>query len=55
MIRDHVRLEGARDPFCWSVAEPEKEILSPTFQVVVEEGESMVAVGGVLPALMASG
>jgi hypothetical protein len=55
MIRDHVRSEAASDPSCWSVAEPEKEIVSPTFQVVVEEGESMVAVGAVLPALMVSG
>ena len=36
-------------PSCWSVAEPEKEIVSPTFHVVVEGGVFMVAVGGVLP------
>jgi hypothetical protein len=38
-----------------SVAEPEKEIVSPTFQVTVAAGLAIVALGGVLFALMVSG
>ena len=52
---DQDSVEAGSVPSCWSLAEPEKEILSPTFQVVVEGGVSMVAVGGVLPALILSG
>ena len=52
---DQVSLEGASAPSCWSVAEPEKEIVSPTFHVVLVSGALMVAVGGVLPALIVSG
>jgi hypothetical protein len=36
-------------PSCWSVAEPEKLMTSPTFQVVPAAGVAMVGVGGVLP------
>src|SRR5215210_35338 len=54
-ISDQESLEADSVPSCWSVAEPEKEILSPTFQAEVEGGVSIVAVGGVLPALIVSG
>ena len=39
-------------PSCASVAWPEKLMTSPTFQVVPAAGASIVAVGGVLPAVM---
>jgi hypothetical protein len=59
MIKDQVSLEAASAPSWGSVAEPEKDIVSPTFQVVVGDGETMVAVGAVFvfpaPALMVSG
>jgi hypothetical protein len=36
------------------VAEPEKLMMSPTFQVVPAAGRVMVAVGGVLPTVIVS-
>ena len=41
-------------PSCSSVALPAKAIGSPTFQVRPVVGEVIVAVGGVLPARMAT-
>jgi hypothetical protein len=50
-IRSQVSAEVGRVPSCGSVAEPEKPITSPTFQVVPAAGVLMVAVGGVLPTV----
>ena len=52
MIRSHFRAEPGRVPSSASVAEPEKLITSPTFQVVPAAGVVMVAVGGVLPTVI---
>src|SRR5918994_1216948 len=47
--------EAGSAPSSPSLALPEKEISWPTFQVEVGSGVSMVAVGGLLPAVMVSG
>src|SRR5262245_42489372 len=52
MISDHVSAEAGSVGSCASVAWPEKLIVSPTFHVRVEAGESMTATGAVLPAVM---
>ena len=44
--------DAGSGPSCASVALPAKSITSPTFQVVPAAGEVIVAVGGVLPALI---
>ena len=45
MMMDQVRAAALRGPSSASVAEPEKLIVSPTFQVRLEVGELMVGVG----------
>src|SRR5829696_8485432 len=50
-IRSQVSAEAGRVPSCGSVAEAEKLITSPTFQVMPAAGALMVAVGAVLPTL----
>jgi hypothetical protein len=50
-----VSAEAAKVPSCESVAWPENGILSPTFHVRFELGESITGVGGVLFTLMVSG
>jgi hypothetical protein len=52
MMRVQVRADAGRVPCCWSLAEPENAITSPTFQVREADGAVIVAVGGVLFALM---
>jgi hypothetical protein len=52
MISDQLSADAGRVPSCASVAWPEKLIASPTFQVRLDEGESMTAAGAVLPAVM---
>ena len=52
MISDHERRDAPRPPSSGSVAEPENEMTSPTFQLSDAAGESIVATGGVLPALI---
>src|SRR5215470_13183074 len=52
MISDQLSAEPDRGPSCASVAWPEKLIVSPTFQVRLEVGESITATGAVLPAVM---
>jgi hypothetical protein len=49
---DHDRAEAGRVPLWASVAPPENDTVSPTFQRRLEDGPAMVAVGGVLPAVM---
>src|SRR6266700_8003398 len=51
-ISDHVRSDAGSVPSCASVACPENGIASPTFHVSVDAGESMTAVGAVLPTVM---
>ena len=48
-------LTPGRVPCCGSVAEPEKEIASPTAQVVVAVGVAIVAVGAVFPTVIVTG
>jgi len=50
----HVSADAGSVPSCWSVAEPENEIGSPTFHVSVGDGVEIVAVGAVLLAEIAS-
>ena len=52
MMNDQLSCDGWSVPSCASVAWPEKLIVSPTFQVRLEVGESMTATGAVLPAVM---
>jgi hypothetical protein len=47
-MSDQDSREAASAPSCWSVADPEKEIVFPTLQVVPVAGASIVATGGVL-------
>ena len=51
MISDQLSADAGSVPSCVSVACPEKGIVSPTFQVRVDGGESMTAVGAVLPTV----
>ena len=52
MITDQCRSAAGNVPSCASVAWPEKLIGSPTFQVRLGPGESMTAIGAVLPTVM---
>src|SRR5690242_19923680 len=52
MIADQCSADAGSEPSCWSVAWPEKLIVSPTFQVRLDVGESMTVVGAVLPTVM---
>src|SRR5262245_33607748 len=54
MISVHVSADAGSVPCCGSVADPEKPITSPTFQVREAGGEDSVADGGVLAALIVS-
>ena len=51
---DHDSAEGGRAPSSGSVADPEKLITVPTFQVVCADGREIVAVGGRDPAWITS-
>ena len=51
MISDQLSADAGSVPSCASVAWPEKLIVSPTFQVRLDVGESMTAVGAVFPAV----
>lgn len=46
---------AGRFPSCGSVPDPENAITSPTFHVRLPGGETIVAVGGVLPTVMTIG
>src|SRR5205814_2844339 len=50
-ISDQLSADAGSVPSCASVAWPEKLIVSPTFQVRLDVGESMIAVGAVLPTV----
>src|SRR5262245_15632291 len=50
----HVSALAGRVPSWASVAVPEELMTSPTFHVVPAAGDTMVAVGGVLPTAMAT-
>jgi hypothetical protein len=50
-MNDQLSADAGRVPSCASVAWPEKLIVSPTFQVRLDGGESMTATGAVLPAV----
>ena len=52
MTSSQVRADAGRVPSCVSVAEPEKLMTSPTFQVVPAAGVLIDAVGAVLPTVM---
>ena len=54
MITDQLSADAGSAPSCASVAWPEKVIVSPTFQVRLGEGVSMIVVGAVLPAVTAT-
>src|ERR1043166_4462650 len=45
MMNDQLSRDAGSVPSCASVAWPEKGIVSPTFQVRLDEGESMTATG----------
>lgn len=51
---DQVSASGGSVPSCSSTAPPEKEMASPAFHVSPGDGEEIVAVGGVSPAVMAT-
>src|SRR5262249_2990409 len=51
MRTDHERLDGGSGPSWASVAEPEKLMMSPTFQVDPLAGDWIVTVGGELPGV----
>ena len=55
MISSQSERDAGRVPSSGSVAEPEKEMTSPTFQVVPAAGVSIVAVGGVFPTVIVTG
>ena len=55
MITCHESALGGSAPSCGSVAWPEKVMVSLTFQVSVERGESTNAVGGAAPAVIVMG
>jgi hypothetical protein len=55
MISSHDRPDAGIVPSCASVAPPEKEIGSPTFQVSVDAGDEIVGTGAVLPASIVIG
>ena len=50
-MKDQLNADAGSVPSCASVAWPEKLMVSPTFQVRLDAGESMTAVGAVFPAV----
>ena len=46
MTSDQDSFDAGRTPSSGSVADPEKEMTSPTFQVRVEAGETILGTGG---------
>ena len=52
MIDVQLSAEAGSAPSCVSVAWPEKLIMSPTFQVRLDDGVSITALGAVLPTVI---